>query len=396
MRILRLLPALALTLALALAAAAEIPNHLYLTWLGDTSTTMMVQFHTADAVPSEVLYDVEARTAPGDYAFKATGSAKQIAGLEDGRYIHAVELTGLQPATTYHFAIPGGKTGTFRTLANDSAPVRALFGGDLGVLPLETLVLKQAAKQDPDVAVLGGDIAYANGDLKNMRIWDIWFARWEEHMVRSDGALIPMIVGIGNHEVNKSDATDPLVRAPFFFGFFAQGGQSYFTRNLGKHAHIVVLDTGHITPHADQVDFLRASLEAGKAYPYLFTVYHVPFYPSHRSFDDQRSINGRTLWQPLFDEFRVTAGFEHHDHTFKRTKPIKAGEVNPEGTVYLGDGSMGVAVRSIDNKDAWYLEKADSKAHFWIADIKGESVHCKAVDHLGAQFDEVTLMPRKP
>jgi hypothetical protein len=40
------------------------------------------------------------------------------------------------------------------------------------------------------------------------------------------------------------------------------------------------------------------------------------------------------------------------------------------------------------------MEKAESKAHVWVADITAEKVHCRAVDQLGVQFDEVTIAPR--
>jgi len=376
---------------LAFPACAD-NDHVYLVVAGDGRTAMTVQFHTAEAMDSIVHYGLTPTESPAQSEFTAKGSAHQIPGLADGRYIHAVELTGLTPATTYYFRTSSGKTGHFRTLPDGD--LRALFGGDLGVLPLEAMVLKAAAKQNPDVAVLGGDIAYANGDLKNIGLWDMWFTRWETLMLREDGAMIPMIVAIGNHEVNKSEDPDPTVRAPFYFGFFAQGGKTSFTRDLGPHARLIALDTGHITPHAEQVDFLKTSLEAAEGMPFVFATYHVPFYPSHRSYDDSRSEAGRTHWQPLFDAHDLSIGFEHHDHTFKRTKPIRAGEVNPEGTLYLGDGSMGVAVREINNGDAWYIEKAESKAHFWIADISAEKVHCRAVDHFGQQFDEVTVSPR--
>ena len=382
--------ALLLTLIVVAIPALAVPNHVYLTWQGDTSTTMTVHFHTDAEALSKVQYGELGSGALQE----AVGTAHQIPGLADARHIHTVELKDLKPGTRYQFEAVGKKF-QFRTIPNDGSAVRGIFGGDLGVFPLEEVLLKQAIKHNPDVAVLGGDIAYANGDLKNIKLWDIWLSRWEKIMVRENGDTVPMIVGIGNHEVNKLESPDPTVRAPFYFGFFAQGGKSYFTRDLGPNAHVVVLDTGHITPHADQVDFLRASLKAAEKRPFTFGVYHVPLYPSHRSFEDGRSVNGRTLWQPLFDEFKLSIGFEHHDHTFKRTKPIRANQVDPAGTTYLGDGSMGVMVRSIDNKDAWYLEKAESKAHFWVVDIAADKVHCTAVDHLGAVFDEVPFAPRK-
>jgi hypothetical protein len=375
--------------------AHAVTEHIYLTWRGDTSTTMVVQFHTADAMDSVVRYDTVSRADGGEYAHSARGEAHQIPGLADHRHIHAVELTGLEPGTTYYFRTPVGQEHKFRTLPNDGSPIRAVFGGDVHVLPLAGQVLTQAARQNPDVAVIGGDIAYANGDVKAIRAWDMWLARWHKTMVREDGALIPAIHAIGNHEVNKTGDPDPKARAPFFFGLFAQGGHTYFTRDLGPHAHVIVLDTGHITPHADQVDFLKGALEAADDRPFLLGVYHVPQYPSHRGFDDSRSEAARSLWAPLFDAHRLSIGFEHHDHTFKRTKPIRHGKVDPEGTHYLGDGSMGVPVRDIKNGGAWYIEKAESKAHVWVVDITAEGLNCRAVDHLGVEFDAVTVPPRK-
>ena len=380
--------ALALCALLAVAAQAQ-PNHVYLTWQGDTSTTMTVNFHTPAQAESVVRYG-EVGSEPTQ---EATGASHQIPGVPDGRYIHAVELKNLKPGTRYVAEVAEKKI-QFRTLPNDGSSIRGIFGGDLGIFPLEEQVLQAAAKQNADVAVLGGDIAYDNGDLKNFKMWDIWLSRWEKIMVRDNGDLIPMIHAIGNHEVNKSESSDPAERAPTYLGLFAQGGKSYFTRDLGPNAHVIVLDTGHLVPHADQVDFLRGALQAAEKRPFTFAVYHVPQFPSHRKYEDPRSENARVLWQPLFDEFNLSIGFEHHDHTFKRTKPIRAGKVDSAGTTYLGDGSMGVLVRSIDNQGAWYLEKAESKAHVWVVDIARDKVHCTAVDHLGVVFDEVSFAPR--
>ena len=42
---------------------------------------------------------------------------------------------------------------------------------------------------------------------------------------------------------------------------------------------------------------------------------------------------------PLFDNYHLTAAFEHHDHAFKRTHLLRANQTDPGGTLYLGDGS---------------------------------------------------------
>jgi hypothetical protein len=58
---------------------------------------------------------------------------------------------------------------------------------------------------------------------------------------------------------------------------------------------------------------------------------------------------------PLLDEFPVDLVFEHHDHTYKRTRPLKAGLPHPEGLVFVGDGNWGRGIRQ--TREADYLEK---------------------------------------
>ncbi len=90
-------------------------------------------------------------------------------------------------------------------------------------------------------------------------------------------------------------------------------------------------------------------------------------------------------------EMRAPIAFEHHDHTVKRTFPLRNGEKADGGTVYLGDGCMGVGPREIQNAGAWYLEKASSTAHFWVVDIADGKIACRAVDKDGREFDNFTL-----
>jgi hypothetical protein len=51
--------------------------------------------------------------------------------------------------------------------------------------------------------------------------------------------------------------------------------------------------------------------------------------------------DNRKHWVPLFEKYRVPVVLEHHDHTFKRTKPLVDGAADDNGVLYLGDGSWG-------------------------------------------------------
>lgn len=386
--------ALALLLAAMLLGGCATPMHVYLTWQGDTSTTMTVNYQTRDDPGiSLVYYDTEPRNRDIEaYQFRAEGSRHHVPGMEPWRTVHTVELTGLEPGQTYYFIAGDPEIGfsrekKFRTVPGDDSELRFIVGGDMTPLPLARRMQSRAAERDPHFAVIGGDLAYADGKIRNYPIWDMWLFNWGHRMRTPDGHMIPMVLAIGNHEVNDKEGP-PEIRAPFYYGYFAQAGNTYFTRTFGSRVAIIILDSGHIHPHGGaQTEWLEEQLQALADFPYRFPVYHVPLYTSYRSFNDSRSVAGREHWEPLFNKYGVTAGFEHHDHTFKRTKPVRGGQVDPEGIVYLGDGSMGVPRRPIRNWDLGYLEVASDEPHFWFLTVTDEGVLYEAVDQRGQVFD---------
>ena len=372
------------------------PFYVYLT-LGEEGHSQIGVHWQAMAEPdaSLVHYDTESRGGdPGAYAHTAEGSSRQIDGLEDRRYIHGAMLTGLTPDTVYYFVAGDAATGysaehTFRTPPAEG-PVRFVIGGDMHVLPATRALSRLAGQYDPYFCVIGGDICYADGDLRRVQQWDRWFDIWTENMVTSEGHLIPIVAGIGNHEVNDEESDDFSVRAPFYMNFFfTQGDKPYFVRRIGDLISFIVLDTGHLVPYEEQVDWLEEQLVAHADFPAVFPVYHVTFYPSARSFDDSRSVRGRTHWKPLFEQHGVRVAFENHDHTLKRTHPLLNGEIHPNGIYYIGDGAFGVPARDI--RPNWYLDVAESIQHFWLATVDDEQIHLVAIDTEGEFVDNVAI-----
>ena len=160
------------------------PRHVYLTWQGDTSTTMTVNFHTEKQGDSIVLFDKIAHKGKEEnYPSRITGKAHQIPGLNDNRWIHVVELTGLEPNTDYYF-VAGNETNgyskerKFRTIPAGDEPLRFISGGDMNIQKLVRKLLAEAGKLNPDFAIIGGDIAYENGELDEYPEWDVWLKNW--------------------------------------------------------------------------------------------------------------------------------------------------------------------------------------------------------------------------
>ncbi len=132
----------------------------------------------------------------------------------------------------------------------------------------------------------------------------------------------------------------------------------------------------------------------------MFVVNHVPAYPSFRSMagKDGKAGTGegnRKHWVPLFEKYRVPVVLEHHDHTFKRTKPLLDGLAHDNGVLYLGDGSWG-RLRSPQKPERLpYLAVASRDYHLSLHRIQGEERFHLALDEYGRVMDVCRTAQRK-
>lgn len=391
------LTAAVLTLAALLVTRANAaPRHVYLTWQGDTSRTMTINYQTFErAAASTVYYDTKSRGGRHtEYRYQAKGTAHQIPDLPDGRMVHWVELTKLSPGKTYYFIAGDPEHGftaerKFRTVASGSQDLRFVVGGDMGVDAAVARLLQHAARLSPAFGLVGGDIAYANDMITNYARWDAWLDHWETNMITPAGLTIPMVLAIGNHEIRRGATTLSPTNAQFYFGYFAQDRErSYRVATFGQNLALFLLDTGHAAAHdGEQAAWLDAQLAARARVPHRMAAYHVPLYPSNRAYDGGGSVKGREVWLPIFDRHRLTTAFEHHDHTFKRTHLLRKNQPDPNGTLYLGDGCFGMSARPVDKELRWYQAKAASLQHFWCVDVTRRRVEYRAYDLDGNVFD---------
>jgi hypothetical protein len=224
--------------------------------------------------------------------------------------------------------------------------------------------------------------------------WDEWFDDWHELMITPQGRRIPLLTAIGNHEVRGGKTP---AHAPYYYNRIPlPGAQSYYALRFGPHLSVVTLDSGHTTPlDGAQLDWLRQTLEEHKNSTWLIMHYHVPAYPSVRDYDGAVSTAIRRLWVPLFEQYGAQLAVEAHDHSFKRTHPIRDGKVDPQrGIVYIGDGSWGVPPRPTKKlEECWWLREVASAEHYWritlppdAASLLVEPIFLKPQPDLGAPF----------
>src|SRR5262249_55920683 len=248
------------------------PTTLFLTWHTDPTKTMDVQWvgvvgETAD---TNVYYTSDKIVAPVRGERRAPAGSKpnwQVQSTSTRPYpmsdfkVFRAELTGLTPGTDYSFRI--GKASPvyqFRTMpskANDT--IHFVSGGDCGVNAAAIANNIVAANQDPMFAIIVGDLGYDNG--RSIEVSLAFLRNYSKHMVSREGRLIPLIAGIGNHEVlgsynQKRDKGTFFY--PLFDGLYPETG--YATLDFGDYLSLVLLDTGHTSPiEGEQTEWLEAT-----------------------------------------------------------------------------------------------------------------------------------------
>jgi acid phosphatase type 7 len=376
------------------------PDTLFLTWQRDPTTTMTVQWIGARGETADTKV----------YYAQMRGGSIQTQPTQERPYpmtdlkVYRGELTGLKPDTDYQFRI--GKNSPvyrFRTMpARATDSLQFISGGDVGVNSHSIANNIQAARQDPAFGVVGGDLGYDNGVSVPVSL--TFIRNWSKHMVGREGRLIPLIPCIGNHEV-AGGYNKPRSKAPFFYalfdGLFRETG--YASLDFGDYLSLVLLDTGHTSPIGGaQADWLDRTLKARADHPNVMVVNHVPAYPSFRKAeakpgkaDSGTGTGNRKYWVPLFEKHRVPIVLEHHDHTFKRTKPLLGGLAHDNGVLYLGDGSWG-RLRSPNSPEKLsYLAKSSRDYHLTLHRIQGEERYHLALDENGRVMDITHTGQRK-
>jgi len=378
----------------------------YLTWRQDPTSTIVVNWMDNDSnSPDYVMYRQSA--LPLSSTWKLAKGYKHNFADDKKRIIHHVELQGLNPDTEYIFTI--GSKGParaenylkFRTLPKlMPSNFRFVTGGDMMHDRKKVDAMNQrAAELNPWFALLGGDLAYANADKKNVSNWEDWLESWMLNCVRkSDGGLIPMVVAIGNHEVAGGTGKKPKDAKYFYSLFPMPAKRSFYALDIGNYLSLILLDSD-LTERIDgeQAIWLEKSLSQrfGKV-PFVFACYHKPAYgtakPPSGTKDSSKDPLAQKIikyWCPLFDKYNVTAVFENDHHTYKRTHPLRGNRIDRDrGVVYLGDGCWGVDTRDVPKPgEVWYLAKAESKRHLICVTIRNGKSDYVAYEANGKVID---------
>ncbi|MEX0685713.1 MAG: fibronectin type III domain-containing protein [Balneolales bacterium] len=427
-RVITLFAIIVIPLTSAFASFSEDENTsevlgLVLTWQQDPTSTMTIDWHTsAEGQPSTLSYkkvgpdewevDIDRDSGVWRYLRVETDEWKTVNGEQSSfpysdRIIHRVELTGLEADTEYQFRIgENTRYRKFRTMPdNADRPVRFAAGGDVRHnSEWMEHTNRQAMRYEPDFILWGGDLSYADGREDLLYRWYDFLDIMMNTLITPDGRVIPVIFGIGNHEVlprrfrenlpeySQDDEHRKLI-GPYYYSLFAFPGQpGYEVLDFGDYLSIILLDSGHSNPiEGVQTEWLETALADRQDVPHVFPIYHVPAYPTVRDPNGASSVKVRELWVPLFEKYKIKVAFENHDHMYKRTYPIRNDTISTGGVVYIGDGAWGVQTRDLGKhheEPAWYLKRASADRHFILSTVHGNNQHFLVIDEDGDIIDE--------
>ncbi len=312
----------------------------------------------------------------------------------------SAKITGLNPATRYRITLKDRSAGKSNTelfvetssLQMPSGGLKFVTGGDMAHSPkLLDAMNARCGKLDPHFALLGGDLAYANSVTHDRWYW--WLDSWRDHAVTPDGRTVPMVVAIGNHEVQPAEQGLSRDFAPLFNSLFPlPDNNTAYSITFGDYLALVQLDSGHSQPVSAQTDWLKSELTTLESAPWLFVCYHKPTFGTGVKADNTEV---RSAWCPLFEKHKVDAVFENDHHVLKRTTAVTSdGTTNPvNGIPYFGDGAWGVNVRSIPDSvtELDYMAHSESTNHLWLVELNNQQATLTALSANGETLDRATI-----
>ena len=122
------------------------------------------------------------------------------------RTVHSVLFSNLTADTVYNLVVTdqSGKISkkiNYKTVPGaDAGILKLAMGGDIGISNGGTEITNQLINFNPDVMIIGGDIAYDDAVRSCYYSWDSFYSLFEPVYTKLN-RLIPMVLTLGNHDI---------------------------------------------------------------------------------------------------------------------------------------------------------------------------------------------------
>ncbi len=368
------------------------PKHLRVIWHEDPSKNAVIAWSGQKATRGQFL-KLTRQEKRGNSKISLSIKTQKALGISP--YIHSVSLKDLQPSSKYSFSIVNNgsesKSFYFLTPPKKGKNFRVLFGGDSRSDREKRKEINSSIQayfnNNKDVMALvhGGDFI-SNGYL--WKQWDAWLDDYQMTTLK-DGRLLPIVPTRGNHEMRSN-----IFNKVFFWKKDLFMRSNYFITRFGELS-LFTLNT-NISHGGRQKAWLNRVLEEeSKNQKWLVANYHRPAYPAVK-----KPGRAKKHWVPLFEKYGVDLVFESDGHVLKRTVPIFQGKRNDKkGVVYLGEGGLGVNLRTPKMKNKWYFQSpgyAKSAYHFFSLKVMDDTLKVDVISPKRLELiDSMTFFPRE-
>lgn len=283
-------------------------------------------------------------------------------------------FTGLRRGTTYYYqAFPGdaGK-GSFKTPPYGDAKFQFVVYGDT------------RTRHDVHRKVMAGVVRYANpdfilhtGDLvadgADSSLWPIFFDI--ERDVLRKAVFFP---SLGNHERDAANYFDLLDARPYYS---FDWGRAHFAIINSDIENAGATQTERDAFWQEQTRWLENDLKAAQSTGMRFVMaHHPPMTAVRRRQGDNPQM---TALEPMFEKYRLTAGFFGHDHNYQHY--LK------NGVHYFITGGGGAPLYDVDLPPAGITQKVDRTENFLIVQVDGNTARVEARTPDGQVIDTARL-----
>ena len=359
-------------LQLSFVAGADFPRGLHLSWQNDPATTMTLMWRSEPGAEGVVEYGRDL-----DYMHSAESEPHSYRFGRTDIYWHTAEITGLEPNTTYNYRVKTSEPWvsedyTFKTgiPKGDDTPFRvAVITDSHGHVENQRAVLQMIKEEDVDFILGLGDFT----DTGNQAEWDLWFTAIEGLLSET-----PLLSVHGNHEGNQKT---------YWEQFAYPGEERWFSLDYGN-THLVFLMAASEPLAMEQRPWIIDDLEQNDS-RWTIALGHIPAYSAGLNHGSSPYLID--LWGSVFDEYDVDLYLAGHNHIYERSLPVRAGNVDSEGVVYMTHGPVGDKLYSV-SPDWWTAAADEGFSMYTIYDIDASQIAgtAKRLDD-GSVVDEFVL-----
>jgi hypothetical protein len=266
-------------------------------------------------------------------------------------YVNEVEVTGLDPATCYRYAIAGypdeaGRFCTMHAPDDHATPIRFYAIGDTSPASMGTLRLIAAARpeESTEFTVHVGDIQYYSTIFESQQVW---FGLMEPLLRAS--AFLPCI---GNHEIDEIPHEYADIYQRLFTPAGRDGNDRWYSYQTGG-VHFFSLSSEHdLAIGSEQLAWLEATIAAAEADPnYRFSILYL-HRPLYTLGDFTPREDQRAALFPVIASNRIPLVLSGHVHAYERFEY--------DTTTYVTTGAGGFRDPSVDQHVA---DRPDDALH---------------------------------